>query len=256
MIQPRKGGTNPEEWTWMDAPAGSIFNYLRNTVITKKNSFFYSLYFRIPPSPPCKAQAQEVLGLFVLRNDLRSIVTAGNPCGTFSLLELAFSPPSRRLCLQTPYGLTCVRAKGNAVCNACRLGWEMNIIAKDVALQVAAMKPLYTNREDVPAEIVKSESEVFWTQYKNQGKPEAALPKIVSSRMDTWHKENCLTEQMFVKDDSKTVAAYVADAGKQAGVAGLKVGSFVRLELGQGVEKKSGDFAAEVAQQIAASSKN
>ncbi|MEY3901599.1 MAG: hypothetical protein RL189_905, partial [Pseudomonadota bacterium] len=129
-------------------------------------------------------------------------------------------------------------------------------IAKDVALQVAAMKPLYTNREAVPAEIVKSESEVFWTQYKNQGKPEAALPKIVSSRMDTWHKENCLTEQLFVKDDSKTVAAYVADAGKQAGVAGLKVASFVRLELGQGVEKKSGDFAAEVAQQIAATSKN
>lgn len=129
-------------------------------------------------------------------------------------------------------------------------------IAKDVALQVAAMKPLYTNREAVPAEIVKSESEVFWTQYKNQGKPEAALPKIVSSRMDTWHKENCLTEQLFVKDDSKTVAAYVADAGKQAGVAGLKVANFVRLELGQGVEKKSGDFAAEVAQQIAATSKN
>jgi elongation factor Ts len=129
-------------------------------------------------------------------------------------------------------------------------------IAKDVALQVAAMKPLYTNREAVPADIVKSESEVFWTQYKNQGKPDAALPKIVSSRMETWHKENCLTEQLFVKDDSKTVAAYVADAGKQAGVAGLKVANFVRLELGQGVDKKTGDFAAEVAQQIAASSKN
>jgi elongation factor Ts len=129
-------------------------------------------------------------------------------------------------------------------------------IAKDVALQVAAMKPLYTNREAVPSDVVKSESEVFWTQYKNQGKPEAALPKIVSSRMDTWHKENCLTEQLFVKDDSKTVSAYVTDAGKQAGVTGLKVANFVRLELGQGVEKKSGDFAAEVAQQIAASSKN
>jgi len=129
-------------------------------------------------------------------------------------------------------------------------------IAKDVALQVAAMKPLYINREAVPADTVKSESEVFWTQYKNQGKPEAALPKIVTSRMETWHKENCLTEQLFVKDDSKTVAAYVADAGKQAGVPGLKVSNFVRLELGQGVEKKSGDFAAEVAEQIAASSKN
>jgi elongation factor Ts len=149
-----------------------------------------------------------------------------------------------------------VELTAEGLTSAQRSNPALSEIAKDVALQVAAMKPLYTNREAVPADIVKSESEVFWTQYKNQGKPEAALPKIVSSRMDTWHKENCLTEQLFVKDDSKTVSAYVADAGKQAGVAGLKIANFVRLELGQGVEKKSGDFAAEVAQQIAASSKN
>lgn len=129
-------------------------------------------------------------------------------------------------------------------------------VAKDVALQVAAMKPQYTNREAVPAETLKSESEVFYNQYKLQGKPEAALPKIIASRMDTWHKENCLTEQMFVKDDGKTVSAYVAEAGKKLGVANLKVKNFVRLELGQGVEKKVVDFATEVAQQIADTAKN
>lgn len=125
-------------------------------------------------------------------------------------------------------------------------------LAKDVALQAAAMKPLYINREAVPQDTIKSETEVFFNQYRNQGKPEAALPKIVSNRMETWMKENCLVEQAFVKDDSKTVAAYVAEGGKAAGVAGLKVVNFIRMELGQGVEKKSVDFASEVAQQLAA----
>ncbi len=129
-------------------------------------------------------------------------------------------------------------------------------IAKDVALQVAAMKPIFLNRASVPADTIKSETEVFFQQYKNQGKPEAALPKIVANRMDTWHKENCLTEQLFVKEDSKTVATIVAEAGKKLGLVNLVVANFVRLELGAGVEKKSEDFAAEVAAQIAATAKN
>ena len=128
-------------------------------------------------------------------------------------------------------------------------------LARDVALQVAAMKPIYTNRESVPSEILKSETEVFYNQYKNQGKPEAALPKIVSSRMETWHKENCLVEQPFVKDDAKTVNAHVAQGGKELGLPGLKILNFVRMELGAGVEKKTVDFATEVAQQIASTTK-
>lgn len=125
-------------------------------------------------------------------------------------------------------------------------------LAKDVALQAAAMKPLYLDRAAVPKATVESETEVFYNTYRNQGKPEAALGKIVSSRIETWYKESCLTEQLFVKDDSKTVQNYVADAGKKLGVNGLKVAGFVRLELGQGVEKKSEDFASEVAAQISA----
>jgi elongation factor Ts len=69
--------------------------------------------------------------------------------------------------------------------------------------------------------------------------------------METWFKESCLVEQLFVKDDSKNVGAIVAEAGKKLGIADLKVASFVRLELGEGVEKKSQDFASEVAAQIA-----
>ena len=129
-------------------------------------------------------------------------------------------------------------------------------IGKDVALQVAAMKPSFLNRESISEQALATEKEVFWNQYKNQGKPDAALPKIVANRVETWFKEACLVDQIFVKDDSKTVAKMVAEAGSKLGMPDLKVANFVRLELGEGVEKKSQDFAAEVAEQIAASSKS
>ena len=129
---------------------------------------------------------------------------------------------------------------------------QLQEVAKDVALQVAAMKPLFLNRSAVPADVVAAESEVFTNQYRNQGKPENILPKIVASRIDTWFKESCLVEQAFVKEDTKSVAAYVSEMGKKWGVSDLAVSQFLRLELGQGVEKKSVDFASEVAAQIKA----
>ncbi|MCA2961358.1 MAG: elongation factor Ts [Silvanigrellales bacterium] len=124
-------------------------------------------------------------------------------------------------------------------------------VAKDVALQVAAMKPGYLSREGIPAAALESEKEVFATQYRNQGKPENIIPKIVLSRVETWYKEACLVEQPFVKDDGKNVAAHVTSTGKSLGIADLRVVNFIRLELGEGVEKKSVDFATEVAAQIA-----
>lgn len=136
--------------------------------------------------------------------------------------------------------------------DAHRSNAELAEVGKDVALQVAAMKPQFTNRDAVDAASIKNETEVFTAQYRNQGKPEAMIPKIVAGRMDTWFKESCLVDQLFVKDDSKTIAAYVAEAGKKIGLPSLKVVNFVRFELGQGVEKKSTDFAAEVAEQLAA----
>lgn len=120
-------------------------------------------------------------------------------------------------------------------------------LAKDVALQAAAMKPLYLNEQEIPASAIKTEEDIIRNKFIAQGKPEAALAKIIPSSIKTWFKEICLTEQLFVKDDSKTVAAHVAEGGKKVGIPDLKVTAFVRMELGQGVEKKSEDFAAEVA---------
>jgi elongation factor Ts len=131
----------------------------------------------------------------------------------------------------------------------------LQTIGKDVALQVAAMKPTFLNRESITPDVLEREKEVFWNQYKNQGKPEAALPKIVGNRVETWFKEACLVDQIFVKDESKTVAKMVAEAGSKIGITDLKIANFVRMELGEGVEKKSQDFAAEVAEQMAAAQK-
>ena len=133
---------------------------------------------------------------------------------------------------------------------------ELVAVSKDVALQVAAMKPLFLNRESISAAELKAEEEIFTNQYRNQGKPENILPKIVSSRIETWYKEACLIEQAFVKEDSKSVSQYIAEAGKKIGVPGLKITHFARLELGEGVEKKDTDFAAEVEAQIKISSKS
>lgn len=128
-------------------------------------------------------------------------------------------------------------------------------LGKDVALQAAAMKPQFLNEQEIPAEIVKQEEEIIRNKFLQQGKPEAALAKIVPSSIKTWLKEICLVDQLFVKDDSKSVAAYVSEVGKKLGINDLKVTSFIRLELGQGVEKKAEDFAAEVAATVAAAAK-
>lgn len=132
---------------------------------------------------------------------------------------------------------------------------SLNELGKDVALQAAAMKPQYLNEQEIPAETIKAEEDIIRNKFLQQGKPEAALAKIVPSSIKTWFKEICLVEQLFVKDDSKSVAAYVAETGRKLGISDLKVSSFIRLELGQGVEKKAEDFAAEVAATVAAATK-
>ncbi len=133
---------------------------------------------------------------------------------------------------------------------------ELLEAAKDVALQVAAMKPLFLEQGAIPSDELKKEEEVFFNQYRNQGKPENILPKIVANRLVTWFKESCLLEQAFVKDDSKNISQFVTEVGKKLGVADLKVVAFERLELGEGVEKKDEDFAAEVEAQIKKGSGN
>lgn len=109
---------------------------------------------------------------------------------------------------------------------------ELAEVAHNVALQAAAMKPLYLSQENISAEVIRAEEEIIRNKFLQQGKPEKALDKIVPSSLKTWFKEVCLTEQLFVKDDSKTVSSYVREAGAKIGLTNLHVKSFTRVELG------------------------
>ena len=115
----------------------------------------------------------------------------------------------------------------------------------DVALQIAAAKPSYVRKEEVPAEVIEKEKEILIAQLqndeKNANKPREILEKIVTGKIGKFYNENCLMNQEFVKDDSFTIEKLIA--GK------FDVVKFVRWEMGEGLEKRNDDFAAEVAAQ-------
>ena len=116
----------------------------------------------------------------------------------------------------------------------------------DIALQIAASKPSYVTRDEVPAEVLAKEKEIMLVQMqndpKNASKPANILEKIVEGKLGKFYEENCLMEQPFVKDDSKKVAEVI---GKK-----FKVARFVRYEMGEGLEKKSENLQEEVEKQI------
>ena len=115
----------------------------------------------------------------------------------------------------------------------------------DVALQIAAAKPSYVRPEEVPAEVIEKEKEILIAQLqndeKNANKPREILEKIVTGKIGKFYTENCLVKQEFVKDDSLTIEKLVADK--------FNIVKFVRWEMGEGLEKRNDDFAAEVAAQ-------
>ena len=116
-------------------------------------------------------------------------------------------------------------------------------VAKDVCMQIAAAKPEYLNREEVPQEKVAHEMEILKAQAVNEGKPEAIAEKIVLGRIGKFYGEICLVEQAFVKDPDITV-------GKLVESKGAKIVRFARFEKGEGLEKREENFAEEVAKQI------
>ena len=119
-------------------------------------------------------------------------------------------------------------------------------VGHDVAMQIAAINPAYLCPAEVPAEVIEKEREILKVQAMNEGKPEAIAEKMVAGRINKYYKENCLLEQAFVKDDKQTVGGYVAARAKEMG-GKMEVISFVRLEKGEGLEKKEDNFADEVA---------
>ena len=127
---------------------------------------------------------------------------------------------------------------------------EFITMAKNVAMQIAAMNPSYLDEASVPAEVLDKEKEILIAQMKEDPKmaikPEAVLGKIVEGKIGKYYKENCLVEQQFVMDGDITVGKYIENTAKALG-ADVKLTSFVRFEKGEGIEKRVDDFAAEVA---------
>ena len=114
-------------------------------------------------------------------------------------------------------------------------------LGKDVAMQIAAAKPQCIGREDVDQEALAHEREVLRKQALEEGKPEKIVEKMVDGRINKYYKEVCLVEQEFVKDSDKTIKDILG---------GVEVRRFARFEMGEGLEKKNEDFAAEVAAQM------
>ena len=126
---------------------------------------------------------------------------------------------------------------------------EFREFVKDVAMQIAATKPEYVRREEVPADVIEKEKEIMKAQAVNEGKPEAVAEKIVAGRIDKYYAEVCLLEQDFIKDPEKTVQQVLTEKISNIG-ENITIRRFVRFERGEGIEKKQENFAEEVMKQI------
>jgi len=116
-------------------------------------------------------------------------------------------------------------------------------VAKDVAMQAAAMKPKYVFVEDVPAEVLEEEKKVLKEQAMNEGKPAEIAEKMVAGRINKFYKEICLTKQAFIKDGDIDVETYVKNNKGS-------IKSMVRFEVGEGMQKREENFAEEVMNQV------
>jgi elongation factor Ts len=137
----------------------------------------------------------------------------------------------------------------------CEVNCETDFVARgdvfqdfcnDVCMHIAAAAPQYLRREDVPADVVAKERELFVAEVKASGKPDHIVDKIVDGKVDKWFAEICLMEQGFVKEPKKTVEQLRAEVVAQTG-ENVQVRRFVRYGLGEGIEKKKENLAEEVA---------
>jgi len=132
-------------------------------------------------------------------------------------------------------------------------GEEFQQLVKDVAMHVAASDPRYATRSEVPAAELDKEREIMREQLKNDpknaNKPEDVLTKIIDGRLNKFYEENVLVDQPFVKDPSKTIGELVAE--KVGSIKeNISIRRFTRYKMGEGIEKKADDFAAEVASMV------
>ena len=119
-------------------------------------------------------------------------------------------------------------------------------LCHDIAMHIAAAKPEFLDKADVPTDNLEKEKEVLRAQALNEGKPEKIVERMVEGRIEKYYKEVCLMEQPFVKDPDKTIRDLISEATVAIGEK-ISVRRFVRYERGEGIEKRKDDFAAEIA---------
>ena len=123
-------------------------------------------------------------------------------------------------------------------------------LVKDIAMQIAAANPKYVREEEVDATELEKEKEILRAQALNEGKPAAIVDKMVEGRVKKYYEDVCLMNQAFVKDSSMSIKDVLTEATLKIGEK-ISVRRFVRYELGEGMEKRNDDLAAEVAKQMA-----
>ena len=129
---------------------------------------------------------------------------------------------------------------------------EFQQLVKDLSMHIAAANPSYVRREEVPADVLDREKEIYKDQARQSGKPENILDKITEGKLEKFYGDVCLLDQVFVKDSEgkqkikDLITEKIAKIGEN-----ISVRRFVRFQLGEGLEKRSCDFAAEVAEQLA-----
>lgn len=119
-------------------------------------------------------------------------------------------------------------------------------LVKDIAMQIAAAKPLYVSADEVPASELEKEKEILKNQALNEGKPAAIVEKMVEGRIKKYYQENCLLDQAFVKDSDKTIKDVVNEAILAIGEK-ISIRRFTRYEMGEGLEKRKDNLAEEIA---------
>ena len=122
----------------------------------------------------------------------------------------------------------------------------LNALGKQIAMHVAAAHPLALTADDLDSALIERERAIAMEKAKESGKPQNIVEKMVEGGLAKFRKENALTSQIFVMDGKTPVAEVVASAAKDAGM-GIELKGFIRFQLGEGIEKKESDFAAEVA---------
>lgn len=122
-------------------------------------------------------------------------------------------------------------------------------LAKDLAMQVAAANPTHVTREEVPPEAIQRELSIYREQALAAGKPEKILDRIATGKLEKFFGDSCLVEQAFIKDPDRKVRDLLREAGSRAG-GELRVSRFARFHVGEGLEKRTDDLAAEVAKQL------